>query len=34
MCSFCFPSDFSTAEEGQAGIDLVNRIQVLLSGQR
>jgi anti-sigma B factor antagonist len=28
------PSDFSTAEAGQAGIDLVNRIQVLLSGQR
>ena len=27
------PSDFSTAEAGQAGIDLVNRIQSLLSGQ-
>ena len=28
------PSDFSTAEAGQAGIDLVNRIQVFLSGQQ
>ena len=28
------PSDFSTAEAGQAGIDLVNRIRVLLSGQQ
>ena len=27
------PSDFSTAEAGQAGIDLIDRIQVLLSGQ-
>jgi anti-sigma B factor antagonist len=28
------PSDFSTAEAGQAGIDLVNRIRLLLSGQQ
>jgi anti-sigma B factor antagonist len=28
------PSDFSTAEAGQAGIDLVNRIQLLLSDQQ
>ena len=28
------PSDFSTVEAGQAGIDLVNRTQVLLSGQQ
>lgn len=28
------PSDFSTAEAGQAGIDLVNRIGLLLSGQQ
>jgi anti-sigma B factor antagonist len=28
------PSDFTTAEAGQAGIDLVNRIRLLLSGQQ
>jgi len=28
------PSDFSTAEAGQAGIDLVDRIRLLLSDQR
>ena len=28
------PSDFSTAEAGQAGIELVNRIQLLLSDQQ
>jgi anti-anti-sigma factor len=28
------PSDFSTAEAGQAGIDLVNRIRILLSSQQ
>ena len=27
------PSDFSTAEAGQAGIDLVNRIRLLLPGR-
>jgi anti-sigma B factor antagonist len=27
------PPDFSTSEAGQAGIDLVNRIRLLLSGQ-
>jgi anti-sigma B factor antagonist len=27
------PSDFSTAEAGQAGIDLVDRIRLLMSGQ-
>ena len=27
------PSDFSTAEAGQAGMDLVNRVRLLLSGQ-
>jgi anti-anti-sigma factor len=27
------PSDFSTAEAGQAGIDLVDRVRLLLSGQ-
>jgi hypothetical protein len=25
------PSDFSTAEAGQAGVDLVNRVQSLLT---
>ena len=28
------PSDFSTAEAGQAGTDLVNRIKVLLSSRQ
>jgi hypothetical protein len=28
------PSDFSTAEAGQAGIDLVNSVRLLLSGQQ
>jgi anti-sigma B factor antagonist len=27
------PSDFSTAEAGQAGVDMVNRVRLLLSGQ-